>query len=96
LAQGQKPSRTGSWAWHVSTGEVYWSKEHFRIFNYDPETAKPSCLLLMERVHPEDRPLFEQILERAVREKSDFEHNYRIILPDGSIKFIRSVGNVNV
>jgi hypothetical protein len=50
----------------------------------------------MERVHPEDRPLFEQILERAVREKSDFEHNYRIILPDGSIKFIRSVGNVNV
>jgi PAS domain S-box-containing protein len=92
LAQGQKISRTGSWGWHVSTGEVYWSKEHFRIFNYDPETARPSYSLFMERVHPEDRPLFEQILERAVREKSDFEHNYRIILPDGSIKFIRSVG----
>jgi len=92
LAQGQKISRTGSWGWHVSTGEVYWSKEHFRIFNYDPETAKPSYSLFMERVHPEDRPLFEQILERAVREKGDFEHNYRIILGDGSIKFIRSGG----
>ena len=92
LAQGQKISRTGSWGWHVSTGEVYWSKEHFRIFNYDPETAKPSYSLFMERAHPEDRLLFEEVLERAVREKGDFEHNYRIILPDGSIKFLRSAG----
>jgi hypothetical protein len=42
LAQGQKIGHTGSWGWHVSTGEVYWSKEHFRIFEFDPETDKPS------------------------------------------------------
>src|SRR5271165_4551834 len=96
LAQGQKISRTGSWGWHVSTGEFYWSKEHFRIFNYDPGTTKPSYSLFTERVHPEDRPLFEQILGRAVREKADFEHNYRIILEDGSIKFLRSVGQALV
>src|SRR5208337_1120728 len=92
LTQGERISRTGSWGWHVSTGEVYWSKEHFRIFNYDPETAKPSYSLFMERTHPEDRLLFEEVLEQAVREKGDFEHNYRIILPDGSIKFLRSAG----
>ena len=92
LTQGERISRTGSWGWHVLTGEVYWSKEHFRIFNYDPQTAKPSYSLFMERAHPEDRLLFEEALERAVREKGDFEHNYRIILPDGSIKFLRSAG----
>ncbi|MBV9643763.1 MAG: AAA family ATPase [Verrucomicrobia bacterium] len=96
LAQGQKISRTGSWGWHVSSGEVYWSKEHFRIFDYDPETTKPSFVLFMGRVHPEDRAQFEQVLERAVREKSDFEHNYRILLPDGSIKYLRSAGQLFV
>ncbi|MBV8140696.1 MAG: AAA family ATPase, partial [Verrucomicrobia bacterium] len=92
LVQGQKLSHTGSWGWHVSTEEVYWSIEHFRIFNYDPETTKPSYLLLIGRVHPEDRAQVEEILNRAVRDKSDLEVNYRILLPDGSIKFLRSVG----
>jgi predicted ATPase/signal transduction histidine kinase len=92
LAQGQSLSHTGSWGWHVATGEVYWSEEHFRIFDLDPKTAKPSYSLFVERIHPEDRPLFEQVLERAVREKGDFEHDYRILLPDASVKFVRSVG----
>jgi hypothetical protein len=43
------------------------------------------------QIHPED-PLFEHVLERAVREKGDFEHDYRILLPDASVKFVRSVG----
>jgi transcriptional regulator with GAF, ATPase, and Fis domain len=80
LAQGQKISHTGSWGWRVSSGDVYWSKEHFRIFDYNPETTKPSYSSFMGRVHPEDRPEFEQVLEQAVREKSDFEHDYRILL----------------
>ena len=71
---------------------VYWSKEHFRIFDYDPETTKPSYSLLLERIHPEDRFSFEEILDRAVRDKSDYEYDYRIVLPDRSIKFLRSVG----
>jgi predicted ATPase/signal transduction histidine kinase len=92
LAQGQSLSHTGSWGWHVATGGVYWSEEHFRIFDLDPKTAKPSYSLFVERIHPEDRPLFDQVLERAVREKCDFEHDYRILLPDASVKFVRSVG----
>src|SRR5208283_4764675 len=96
LAQGERISHTGSWGWHVDTGLVYWSKEHFRIFDYDPETTKPSYSLFMERIHPEDRLLFEEILNRVVRDKSDFEYDYRIVLPDGSIKFLRSVGRALV
>jgi len=96
LAQGERIGHTGSWGWHVCTGLVYWSKEHFRIFDYDPETAKPSYSLLMERIHPEDRFSFEEILNRAVRDKRDFEYDYRIVLPDRSTKFLRSVGQALV
>jgi predicted ATPase/signal transduction histidine kinase/PAS domain-containing protein len=96
LAQGERIGHTGSWGWHVATGLVYWSKEHFRIFDYDPETTKPSYSLFMERIHPEDRFSFEEILNRAVRDKSDYEYDYRIVLPDRSIKFLRSVGQALV
>jgi PAS domain S-box-containing protein len=96
LTQGERIGHTGSWGWHVGTGLVYWSKEHFRIFDYDPETTMPSYSLLMERIHPEDRFSFEEILNRAVRDKSDFEYDYRIVLPDRSIKFLRSVGQALV
>jgi signal transduction histidine kinase len=96
LAQGERIAHTGSWGWHVATGLVYWSKEHFRIFDYDPETTKPSYSLSLERIHPEDRFSFEEILNRAVRDKSDFESDYRIVLPDRSTKFLRSVGQALV
>jgi PAS domain S-box-containing protein len=96
LTQGERIGHTGSWGWHVGTGLVYWSKEHFRIFDYDPEITKPSYSLLMERIHPEDRFSFEEILNRAVRDKRDFEYDYRIVLPDRSTKFLRSVGQALV
>jgi signal transduction histidine kinase len=96
LAQGERIGHIGSWGWRVATGLVYWSKEHFRIFDYDPETTKPSYLLFLERIHPEDRFSFEETLNRAVRDKSDFESDYRIVLPDRSTKFLRSVGQALV
>jgi PAS domain S-box-containing protein len=96
LAQGQRISHTGSWGWQVATGAIYWSKEHFRIFEFNPETDKPSYSLFMERIHPEDRASFEELLNRAVRDKSDFENQGRIVLPDGSIKFLRTVGQAFV
>jgi signal transduction histidine kinase len=96
LAQGERIGHTGSWGWRVATGLFYWSKEHFRIFDYDPETAKPSYSLILERIHPEDRFSFEENLNRAVRDKSDFEYDYRIVLPDRSTKFLRSVGQALV
>ncbi|MEA2780363.1 MAG: hypothetical protein QOK29_1907, partial [Rhodospirillaceae bacterium] len=63
----------------------------FRIFGFDPATAKPSYSLFMQRVHPDDQPLLAQIIEQAIREKSAFDCDFRIIRPDGSVKFLHSV-----
>src|SRR6476660_5652105 len=92
LAEGQRISHTGSWSWNVSSGEVSWSEEHFRIFGYDPQKTQPSYQLFLETVHSEDRSTIEQNLDRAIREKSGFDMEFRIALADGSIKHVQGVG----
>jgi len=93
LAEGEKISHTASWAWNTATGDAYWSQEHFRIFGFDPEKALPSFQMFLQRIHPEDRGRAEQTIDRAVRERSDFDQEYRIVLPDGSIKYVHTVGH---
>ena len=92
LAQAQQISRTGSWRWNVATGAISWSAEHFHIFDFNPGTTQPTYDVYLSRVHPEDRAALEHALDRAVRNKSQFQCEYRIILPDGSIKILQSVG----
>ena len=92
LAEAQRLSRTGSFGWNVSSGEIYWSDETFRIFECDP-AAKPTVELVMERVHPEDRAFARQLIDRAAAERLDFDHEHRLQMPDGSIKFIRVVAH---
>ena len=96
LAEAQQISHTGSWRWKVGYGEVSWSAEHFRIFSFDPATTLPSYPTFLERVHPEDRPSLEQTLDRAVRERSPFQREYRIVLPDGSVRHLQSMGQPDV
>jgi PAS domain S-box-containing protein len=93
LAEGQRISHTGSWGWNVATGELFWSHEHFRIFGFDPATTKASYPMFLQRIHPKDRLFFEETAERAVRERSDIEIEYRIVLGDGSIKHLQSLGH---
>src|SRR6202044_578494 len=96
LAQAQQISSTGSWRWKVDTGEVMSSAELLRLFAYDLATTPPSHLDLMDRIHAEDRPGFDRVLDRAVREKCRFQHEYRIVLPDGSVKHLQSVGQPDI
>ncbi len=93
LAEGQRISHTGSWGWNVATGELFWSQEHFRIFGFDPKTAKPSYSVFLERVHPKDRAFVQQTFDRAVRERRDLEIEYRIVLSDGSTKYLHGLGH---
>jgi PAS domain S-box-containing protein len=93
LADGQRISHTGSWGWNVATGEIFWSQEHFRIFGFDPETVTPSYSMFVERIHPNDRAFVEQTIDRAVRDRSDLEMDYRIVLSDGSTKYLQSLGH---
>ena len=90
LAQAQELSRTGSFGWSPSRGEIVWSKETFRIFGYDAAT-KPSNRLVFERVHPEDRDAVRRIIAQAARERKDYDHEYRLLLPDGSVKHVHSL-----
>jgi PAS domain S-box-containing protein len=92
LAEAQSLSHTGSFGWKPSTGEVVWSEETYRIFQYDP-TTKPTVQLVLRRVHPEDRALAQQIIERASKEQKDFEHEYRLLMPDGSVKYLHIVAH---
>jgi PAS domain S-box-containing protein len=93
LAQGQRLSHTGSWGWNASAEEVFWSRETFRILGADRQEVRPSYQFLIEHVHPEDRAFVEQVLDRANRERTEFEMAFRIVLPDGSIKHIQSLGH---
>src|SRR5712664_1068558 len=90
LAEAQRLSRTGSFGWRVSTGEIIWSEETFRIFQYD-RTTTPTVELILQRVHPEDAALVRQTIERASHDGKDFEHEYRLVMPDGAIKHVNVV-----
>jgi PAS domain S-box-containing protein len=92
LAEAQRLSHTGSFGWRPSTGEILWSDETFRIFQYD-RTTIPTVELILQRVHPEDAALVKQIIERAAQGRKDFEHEYRLVMPDGSVKYVHEVAH---
>jgi PAS domain S-box-containing protein len=94
LAEAQRLSRTGSFGWTVSTGEINWSEETFRIFQYD-RTTIPTVELVLQRVHPEDAALVKQTIERASQDGMDFDHEYRLVMPDRSVKHVHVVAHAS-
>jgi PAS domain S-box-containing protein len=91
LAEAQELSHTGSFGWSPSTGEIIWSEETFRIFQYD-RTTTPTIELILQRVHPEEAAFVRQTIERASRDGKDFDFGHRLRMPDGSVKHLRVVG----
>ncbi len=92
LAEAQKLSRTGSFGWNPATGETHWSDETFRIFGYEPRESA-SIAMVLERVHPDDSADMRQIIERAAAEGEGFDHEHRLLMPDGSVKHVRAVAH---
>jgi PAS domain-containing protein len=92
LSEAQRLSRTGSFGWRPSTGEIFLSEETFRIFQYDPAT-KPTVELALQRVHAEDAALMRETIKRASKEGKDFEHEYRLLMPDGAVKHVHVVAH---
>jgi PAS domain S-box-containing protein len=90
LAEAQQLSHIGSFGWHVSSGEIFWSEESYRIFGYD-KTVKPSIPLILQRIHPEDCALVQQVIDRAERDQQDFDFEHRLMMPDGSVKHLHVV-----
>jgi PAS domain S-box-containing protein len=90
LSAAQRLSLTGSFGWKVSSGELFWSEESFRIFGYD-RTTKPSLELVVQRTHPTDIARVRQLIDRASREGRDWELEHQLLMPDGSIKSVHVV-----
>jgi PAS domain S-box-containing protein len=94
LAEAQRLSRTGSFGWKPDTGETVWSDETYRIFEH--ERSKPTLDSVAGRVHPEDRCDFEEVIHRAQAGATDFEHAYRLLLPDKRVKHVHAIAHVLV
>jgi PAS domain S-box-containing protein len=90
LAQSERLSHTGSWAWNVATGELFWSEEHYRILGLTPNGTKPSFPEALLVIHPEDRPAVQQAFADLPKNGGIFEMDCRILRPDGAIRFIHS------
>src|SRR6202035_5273549 len=92
LSEAQRLSHTGSFGWKVSSGEIIWSEESFRIFQYD-RTTKPTVELILQRVHPEDAAVVKQAIDRAAQDGKDFDREFRLLMRDGTVKSVRVVAH---
>ena len=92
LIAAQELGNTGSWAWRISSGQVYWSEEVFRIFGLDPRTTRPSRELLTQSWHADDQELAERTIDDATGEKHDYQMDVRIVRQDGSIRYVHVRG----
>jgi hypothetical protein len=93
LPEAEKISHTGRWAKNAATGELFWSQVEWRIFGPDPKETELSYQFFLNMVHPDDRSSLEMISASAVRPAKPHDIPFRIILNDGSIKHLHSVGN---
>src|SRR2546421_220437 len=93
LLEAQRLGHMGSWAINISLRDFIASPELLRIFACDPEKEKPTLEMFRKRIHPEDRPSLVRMFNKARDAKTDYEMDYRIVLPDGSIRYAHSVGH---
>jgi len=94
LAEAEKLTHTGSWVWDARTQKVlYCSEEMFRIFGLDPRESLPTRNSFRKRIHPEDRDRVAKSFEKSRRERVDSFDEYRVLLPDGTVRHINSSGH---
>jgi transcriptional regulator with GAF, ATPase, and Fis domain len=92
LTEAQRLSHTGSFGWNVSSREIVWSEENYRILEYDP-SIKPTLELVRQRVHPEDKALHQALIEQITSDKQDFAVAHRLLMPSGAVKYVQVVGH---
>jgi signal transduction histidine kinase/CheY-like chemotaxis protein len=90
LAEAQRLSHTGTFGWNPASGKIYWSDETFQIFECE-RTIEPTIQMVLDRTHPEDRMRLRQIIDSASIERSGFTAEHRLLIADGSVKYVRTV-----
>jgi transcriptional regulator with PAS, ATPase and Fis domain/CHASE3 domain sensor protein len=92
LAEAQRLSHTGSWDWDVASKRIFWSAEMFNIFGFDPKTTTPTPENYLQSIHPDDRAPIDAAAS-SLYKGNDAEYNYRIVLPDNSIRYVRTIAH---
>src|SRR6201981_1332640 len=92
LAEAQRLSHSGTFGWRVSSGELVWADETYRILGFARET-NPTLDLVFDRIHPEDRERMQQLRDRAAQNGMDLNVEHRILLPDGTVKYLHAVAH---
>ncbi|HLW87777.1 MAG TPA: PAS domain-containing protein, partial [Terriglobales bacterium] len=92
LAEAQRLSHSGTFGWKVSSGELVWSDETYRILGFARET-NPTLDLVFDRIHPDDRERMQQLRDRAAQNGMDLNVEHRILLPDGTVKYLHAVAH---
>jgi PAS domain S-box-containing protein len=94
LAEAQTLTHTGSFAWRIAGRDnVHMSEEWYRVFGFNPQDGMPPWEARFQRVHPQDRIKWQGAIDRAIQEKTDYDIKFRILLPDGTLKWIHTVGH---
>jgi PAS domain S-box-containing protein len=95
LAEAQRLTHTGNWVWNsVARQSIHWSLEHYRVFGFDPAMGIPTDQEFAQRIHPDDRDRVVRFMEKAMfQDRSNFEIEFRIALPDGAVNYIRAIGH---
>jgi PAS domain S-box-containing protein len=92
LTGAQRLSHTGSFGWRPDSGEIVWSDETYRIFEYD-RAEKPTVNMVLQRIHPQDKALAQQVIDRASQTGTDFEHEYRLLMADGRVRHVHAIAH---
>jgi signal transduction histidine kinase/CheY-like chemotaxis protein len=92
LAEARRLSHTGSFGWNPASGKIFWSDETYRLFECEP-AIEPTIEMVLERTHPDDRMRLRQILDCASIERNEFIAEHRLLMADGSVKYLRAVAH---
>lgn len=93
LTEAQRLTGTGSYAWNVTSGEIIWSDQTYRIFGCDRAT-KPTIEFIAQRTHPDDRAAFQETIDRVSIDRNDYDHEFRLLMPGGSVKYVHAMARV--
>ncbi len=85
-------SGTGIWEWDMATGELTWSEAIFRQHGMEPGPKAPDYATYIDMIHPDDRANFESAVGAALEDSGSFELDYRIVLPDGAVRWTHGAG----
>ncbi|WP_337885846.1 PAS domain S-box protein [Fischerella thermalis] len=94
LSLALKAAKAGIWEWDIATNKTFWSDENFRLIGYEPGTCETNYDNWLRAVHPEDRELIDLHVKTVVEEKTDLNLEYRVLLPDGTVRWLNDIGEI--